>query len=260
MKKYYPLLVFVFALTTASAQQRIKLLNYDVNWQPTELKKAYYHVEQVKYNDTCFEWNYYLSGHPRWLSVQFKDEKGTVKHGNYYTYTDDGYRDSSCEYKDGKPHGDWYINASNHRTLKKLEYVDGQLISEKDSATLTKEREAAAKKTSPEPGAGNTTTFTKVEVESSFEGGAQGWIKYLEKNFRYPDESIKRRARGMVVVQFIVNQQGKVESPEIYKSVEYFIDREALRLITRSPDWTPATQDGRKVKSYKRQPVTFWLE
>ena len=34
---------------------------------------------------------------------------------------------------------------------------------------------------------------------------------------------------------------------------------EAIRVIKNSGKWTPAVQNGRTVKSYKQQPVTFKL-
>jgi protein TonB len=63
-----------------------------------------------------------------------------------------------------------------------------------------------------------------------------------------------------VVIQFIVDKEGHVVSPEISQSVEYSIDQEALRLIKKSPFWQPAMLDGKIVKSYKKQPITFRLE
>ncbi len=45
----------------------------------------------------------------------------------------------------------------------------------------------------------------------------------------------------------------------LYRSVEYSIDHEALRIIFISPDWTPAVQNGRNVKTYKKQPIIFRL-
>lgn len=258
MKLLCTLVLLLFA-ASASAQYQSKLLHFNAEWKPVKLKEAYYHVDQVKINDTCWEWNYYTAGRPRWLSVQFRDQQGKIWHGKYIVYKDNGYADSSGYYRDGKREGEWYVMASNNQVLKKLEYANGVLMSEKDSTTVKQEREAEAAaalgKQNPEG-----KSFTKVEIESEFPGGISAWTKYLTKNLRYPQESIKRNATGMVQVQFIVDKEGKITNVEIYRSVEYFIDKEAMRLITTSPNWTPAVQDGRKVKSYKRQPIGFVLQ
>jgi protein TonB len=104
------------------------------------------------------------------------------------------------------------------------------------------------------------TTYTVVEIESEFPGGAKGWIRYLTDNFHYPKAAVRKRIQGEVVVQFIVDKQGKVTEVAVIKSVHPLLDEEAMRLIKESPDWKPAMQNGKKVKSYKKQPIVFRLE
>ena len=101
--------------------------------------------------------------------------------------------------------------------------------------------------------------FTKVELESTFRGGDSAWRTYLMSNFRYPKKAIKKNIQGTVLVQFIVSKAGKVSDVQVIRSVDPLLDEEAIRLIKNSPDWTPAQQKGRKVNSYKRQPITFKL-
>ena len=101
--------------------------------------------------------------------------------------------------------------------------------------------------------------FRTVDIGSQFPGGARGWEKYLVVNLRYPEDCIKRNIQGAVVVQFIVTEKGKVTNVEVVQSVHSSLDREAMRLIKQSPDWVPAVQDGRKVNSYKKQPIVFKL-
>ena len=105
-------------------------------------------------------------------------------------------------------------------------------------------------------------TFTKVEIESSFPGGLAGWGKYLQKNLRYPDFAVKYKIQGQVMIAFVVDTEGHipVNTVRVDRSVEYSLDQEALRIIFVSPEWAPAIQNGRKVKSYKKQPVTFKLQ
>jgi protein TonB len=104
------------------------------------------------------------------------------------------------------------------------------------------------------------STFTIVEIESEFPGGAKGWIRYLTDNFNYPKAAVRKRIQGTVVVQFIIDKEGNVTDAEVIKSVHPLLDKEALRLIQESPKWKPAMQGGKKVKSYKKQPVVFQLQ
>ncbi len=256
MKPLYPLILTLITFS-ASAQQS-KLLYLNANWKPAKYKTAVYYIEQVKVSDTCYEWNYYAAGRPRLLSVQFKDVNGKTMHGRYINYRNDGYPDSTGNFVNGKRHGDWNVLASNNQLLKRLQYVNDQVVSEKDSATVRDELKEHFEKSMPRDSDGNL--FVRVEVESEFPGGARAWQTYLTKNLNYPQGAMDRNAMGEVVIQFIVDKNGSINFAELYKSADYFLDKEALRMIVESPSWTPAVQDGRVVKSYKKQPIIFRLE
>jgi protein TonB len=104
-------------------------------------------------------------------------------------------------------------------------------------------------------------TFTKVEIESEYPGGASAWLRYLNKSFRYPDEAVNNEIQGTVVVQFIVDKEGNVSDvTAISGPTEGGLREEAVRVIKKSGRWTPAVQNGRQVKSYKKQPIVFKLE
>lgn len=102
-------------------------------------------------------------------------------------------------------------------------------------------------------------TFTKVEIESSYPGGPGAWARYLNKTLRYPQEAQDNEIQGAVVVQFIVDKAGTVTDVEAVSGPNELRD-EAVRVIKKSGKWTPAVQNGRQVKSYKKQPIVFRLE
>lgn len=102
-------------------------------------------------------------------------------------------------------------------------------------------------------------TFTKVEIESSYPGGPGAWARYLNKTLRYPQEAQDNEIQGAVVVQFIVDKAGTVTDVEAVSGPNE-LREEAVRVIKKSGKWTPAVQNGRQVKSYKKQPIVFRLE
>jgi protein TonB len=104
-------------------------------------------------------------------------------------------------------------------------------------------------------------TFTKVEIESDFPGGAAAWLRYLNKNLRYPDDAVNNEIQGTVIVQFIVDKEGNVSDVTAISGPDNGgLREEAVRVIKKSGKWTPAVQNGRQVKSYKKQPIVFKLE
>src|ERR1700722_6984625 len=104
-------------------------------------------------------------------------------------------------------------------------------------------------------------TFTKGEIEAVFPGGTAAWLRYLNKNLRYPDDAVNNEIQGTVVVQFIVDKEGNVSDVNAISGPDNGGVREgAVRVIKKSGKWTPAVQNGRQVKSYKKQPIVFRLE
>jgi len=104
-------------------------------------------------------------------------------------------------------------------------------------------------------------TFTKVEIESSYPGGAEQWARYLGKTLHYPDEAINNEIQGTVTVQFIVDKEGNVSDVQAVSGpTDGGLRDEAVRVIKKSGKWTPAVQNGRQVKSYKKQPIVFKLD
>ena len=84
-------------------------------------------------------------------------------------------------------------------------------------------------------------------------------MRYLNKSLRYPQEAIDNEVQGNVIVQFIVDKEGNVSDVEAVSGPSELRD-EAVRVIKKSGKWTPAVQNGRQVKSYKKQPIVFRLE
>ncbi len=101
--------------------------------------------------------------------------------------------------------------------------------------------------------------FSKVEIESTYPGGTPAWSKFLYKNLNFPQEAADINVQGTVMIQFIVDAEGKVSDVTAISGPEE-LRAAAVAVIKKSGQWTPAIQNGHKVKSYKRQPITFKLD
>ncbi len=107
---------------------------------------------------------------------------------------------------------------------------------------------------------GDILPYTSVEVKPTFEGGdADSFVKYIQKNIKYPQSAIENEEQGRVTVNFIVDENGKIQNAKVVKGVSPALDAEALRVITNAPAWTPATQGGKKVPVAYSVPVMFTL-
>jgi protein TonB len=104
--------------------------------------------------------------------------------------------------------------------------------------------------------------FEKVEVEASYPGGESAWKKFLERNLRAdaPMKEVPRKTKYFeqtAICQFIVCKDGSICDIKVVNKVLASIKKEVERVIKLSGNWVPAQQDGRTVKAYRKQPVTF---
>ena len=93
-----------------------------------------------------------------------------------------------------------------------------------------------------------------------YPGGIGNLMKQIGNSIQYPEEARKKGIEGRVIVQFFVNEKGKVIEPQVLKSVEPSLDKEALRIIRLLPQWKPGTWKGKPVKVKYTVPVLFKLE
>ena len=122
-------------------------------------------------------------------------------------------------------------------------YENGILMSTLNVDTVEKDK---AKEDSLKPG----------EIEAKFKNGNADWMKYLTRNLN-ADVANNSINGGNVIAQFMVNTTGKCVEINLFKSVEFVLDEEVIRIIEKSPLWQPAVQAGKNVNAYRRQPITF---
>ncbi|HRP55242.1 energy transducer TonB [Agriterribacter sp.] len=102
--------------------------------------------------------------------------------------------------------------------------------------------------------------FQKVEIEAKFPGGDKAWARYIQREItRYIDELQDDGRAGTCVVQFIVDREGNISEVEALTMKGSKLAEICVNAIKRGPKWTPAEQNGRKVKAYRKQPVTFQI-
>jgi len=104
--------------------------------------------------------------------------------------------------------------------------------------------------------------FDKVEIEASYPGGDAKWRQYLERNCNGQVASDNGAPAGTytTVIQFIVDKEGNISDVKALTNHGYGMEEEAMRVIKKGPKWTPAIQNGRQVKAYRKQPITFQVQ
>lgn len=99
--------------------------------------------------------------------------------------------------------------------------------------------------------------FRTVEQLPEFPGGSQALQAYFKQRLHYPPAALKMNIEGQVVLQFVVDQAGKISDIRIMKDIGGGCGREAVRLVEAMPQWRPAKQSGHPVSCIYSLPVAF---
>ena len=102
--------------------------------------------------------------------------------------------------------------------------------------------------------------FDVVEEQPSFPGGQGALMQWLSDNIKYPVIAAENGVQGRVIVQFVVSKTGSISDVKVVRGVDPSLDREAVRVVSQMPKWTPGRQNGTTVNVRYTLPVTFRLQ
>lgn len=130
-------------------------------------------------------------------------------------------------------------------------------VAEEAEETLEAVEELAAEATTADA----PLTLVQVDTKPSFNGGnANDFSKWVNSHLSYPEAAINNNESGRVVLTFVVGKDGRVSNVQVLKGVSETLDREAVRVVKKSPVWTPAIKDGEPVACTYTFPVMFQLQ
>tara|TARA_Y100000590_G_C15439422_1_gene908296 strand:+ start:466 stop:867 length:402 start_codon:yes stop_codon:yes gene_type:complete len=86
----------------------------------------------------------------------------------------------------------------------------------------------------------------------------KGGLKTIASMIKYPPKARKEKVQGMVYVQFVVDEKGKVSSQKIIRSLGAGCDEEALRVVSKLKI-KPGYEKGVPVKVKMTLPFRFKL-
>ena len=102
--------------------------------------------------------------------------------------------------------------------------------------------------------------FDVVEVMPSFPGGQAALLQYLNSHVKYPVVAQENGIQGRVTISFVVERDGSITDVKVARSVDPSLDKEAARVVSSMPRWTPGKQNGSAVRVKFNVPVVFKLQ
>lgn len=91
-----------------------------------------------------------------------------------------------------------------------------------------------------------------------FPGGNKEFQQYVAENLKYPEEARTHQIEGVVHLEAVVDDTGRVSSAQVIKGIGYGCDEEALRLITGAR-FGGVNNKGVRVRSTRKFRVEFSL-
>ena len=93
-----------------------------------------------------------------------------------------------------------------------------------------------------------------VDQSPEFPGGSEALRKYVKDNIRHP---LVDTRSGNVIIQFTVDEEGRVVNPKLLRGLDEEFDAEAIRLVEAMPRWKPGMKDSKPVPVQFTLPIFF---
>ena len=132
-------------------------------------------------------------------------------------------------------------------------------VEKKEVAKVTVKRRVAprAKPIKRKPAVEDNEIYESAEHMPTYPGGVSALMEFIKTNLQYPEDALAERAEGIIQVSFVVEKDGSTTEFEVIDEHHPSLEAEAVRVLQQMPKWTPAKQDGVKVRVEYTVPVKF---
>lgn len=238
MKLFTILILFSFLTTDKASAQDTLYFRLSNPWNTVKSANGEYTRKCIKEADHYHVWDYNKKN--QLVTESFYTDTNFTKKLFCHKYYDEksGLLSQSRCYENGRLHGYFVSYGLQGDTTDYDVYQQGEVI-----------KSWSAKPPTGEP------DFTLYEEAAEFPGGRKAWYEYLGDNLEYPKSA--QNVKGEVLVKFIISPKGTIETVEVLKSLHPALDKEAIRVIKKSPRWKPAKQNGKQVQTTMTMPIVF---
>ena len=239
------IVLFVLFLCVFNVCGHDKLVKYyDSKWKETSMKKAIYFREISVVNDSVFFVQDFLNKKKILLSRgYFKSVSPYIEHGPMEYFDEMGKLVMKGKYVNGELSGIWIVQNYFRIEYAELDY-NFPLVYE--TKKINKDSLCNA--------------MLLLDEQPEYPGGGVAIKKYLSTNIVTPYSAFKYDISVSVIVNFVINEEGKVEDIKIDKPGFKDYDKEAARVIRDMPIWKPGVLNGKKVRAYYSVPFNFTID
>ena len=96
-----------------------------------------------------------------------------------------------------------------------------------------------------------------TEEMPEFPGGDEALMAFLQREIQYPEVARNNGITGTVLIEFVVEKDGRVSNAKVKVPLFPECDKEAVRGVMAMPKWKPGKNMGKPVRCFFQVPVTF---
>ncbi len=103
--------------------------------------------------------------------------------------------------------------------------------------------------------------FLTAETMPSFQGGdLNTFRKWVQDNVRFPQIALENGISGRVVLSFVIEKDGRLTNIQVLMTPDRSLSEEAIRVLNKSPKWSPGKQRNQVVRIKYTLQVDFRMQ
>ena len=103
--------------------------------------------------------------------------------------------------------------------------------------------------------------FLIAETMPSFQGGDLNTFRnWVQQNVKFPQIALENGIQGRVVLSFVIEKDGRLTNIQVLQTPDRSLSEEAIRVLSKSPKWSPGKQRNQVVRVKYTLPVDFRVQ
>ena len=103
--------------------------------------------------------------------------------------------------------------------------------------------------------------FVSSEIMPSFmNGDIYAFRAWVQQNVKFPQIALENNIQGRVVLSFVIDKDGRLTNIEVLQAPDRSLAEEAVRVLNKSPKWSPGKQRNQTVRVKFTLPVDFRVQ
>lgn len=103
--------------------------------------------------------------------------------------------------------------------------------------------------------------FVTAETMPSFQGGGlEAFRTWVQGNVKFPQIALENGIQGRVTLAFVIEKDGRLTNITVLQTPDRSLSEEAIRVLNKSPKWSPGKQRNQPVRVKYTLPVDFRVQ